>query len=168
MTYFRYSIENLDFIGSNKSEIIDTLDYYVNERGFGNQFKMSVPNEAQIKTVSNLEISIYGMHQNVRDYLRINFNKSDFVLIMDPTAYNAAVDQIKRLDESKKRGALYKFNVTPILSMDAMSARIDTFFPETIVHALKAYNWELLEGWAKEFAQKEYPFSISERTGPRD
>ncbi len=131
MTYFDYNIPNSwsRFIGDTKKEILETLDYYRNERG---QRDFDIPNEDVISNVKKFAVNCAFPLLNVNHFIEAEICKGA-IFSINANALNY-VKNVGQNYETFKRGSLFKFQ-----TLDSFGL---FFLPESVMKGLRDYNWK--------------------------
>ena len=129
--YFGYRIpETLSvFIGTEKSQIINTLEYYANERGQ----QCPIPSEEEISPLKEVNITC-ALPLAVVDHNVSVEARSNFFFHVNANAFDY-IQEVSRTYEKLKRGDLFKFKA----GADIFGL---WFLPEYVMQGLREYDWE--------------------------
>jgi len=134
-----------DLVGTEKSQIQNTLSYYRYNRG---QKMVAVPKDYEINEISKLEIRCafpvlspkHFFNAEVREGITFNINVNAFDYIRD----------LSENYQKLKRGDLYKF----VAGLPEFGLY---FLPEYIMEGLKEYDWDqhldLVNDWQRKLEE---------------
>jgi hypothetical protein len=139
--YFSHQLPNTLtlFIGTEKSQVIKTLEYYKFERG---QSRIAIPDEKELLNLEGVIISCafpllnkdQFIEATVRENVRFDVNAN----------FYQEIQKIAANYKELKRAELYKFD--PGLELFGL-----WFLPEYIMQGLQEYNWKQHEEQVNEW-----------------
>lgn len=140
MAYFHYNVPNSAsfFIGDTKREILETLNYYRNERG---QKDFDIPNENVISSVERFVVNCAFPLLHKDHFIEAEVCKG---AIFDINAN--ALDYVKGVGQNYepfKRGSLFKFQTLDLFGL--------FFLPESVMKGLRDYDWKPHEEQVREW-----------------
>jgi len=116
------------YIGTNKKQVKNTIEYYIKERGQ----VLDIPSDSDISELTEINIScalpLAHMKQNLRAEIRNNV-----IFWINANAFDY-VQRVSQNYEGLKRGDLFKF----VPGVDFFGL---FFLPEYIMEGLRDYDW---------------------------
>ena len=143
MKYFGYSVPDTltCVVGTKKSQIINTMSYYKNERGQG---EIIIPSLDKIVTLSEIHINVGFPMMRPDESISAEVRKK-VLFEVNANAFSH-MKNIAQFYEKLKRGDLYKFQTLPVFGL--------WFLPEYIMEGIRKYDWSKHDAQVNSWMEK--------------